>query len=47
VAPGARFRITSPPGIRISTATLTGPETGRLADAIAAAVGDTRRDQSR
>lgn len=39
VAPGARFRMSAPPGIRITVSTLTLEETGPLADAIASAVG--------
>ncbi|MER5212115.1 aminotransferase class I/II-fold pyridoxal phosphate-dependent enzyme [Streptomyces sp. NPDC002838] len=39
VAPGARFRMSAPPGIRITVSTLTVEETGPLADAIASAVG--------
>ena len=39
VAPGARFRMSAPPGIRITVSTLTEEEAGPLADAIAAAVG--------
>ncbi|WKX07502.1 aminotransferase class I/II-fold pyridoxal phosphate-dependent enzyme, partial [Streptomyces sp. NL15-2K] len=39
VAPGARFRMSAPPGIRITVSTLTAQETGPLADAIASAVG--------
>lgn len=39
VAPGARFRMNAPPGIRVTIATLTQAETGPLADAIASAVG--------
>ena len=35
VAPGERFRIASPPGIRIGTGTLTGAEAARLAADIA------------
>jgi hypothetical protein len=35
VAPGERFRIASPPGIRIGTGTLTGGEASRLAADIA------------
>jgi DNA-binding transcriptional MocR family regulator len=35
VAPGERFRIASPPGIRIGTGTLTGEEASRLAADIA------------
>lgn len=44
VAPGARFRIEAPPGIRITVSTLAGDEAGPLADAVAAAVrvGGTR-----
>ncbi|MDQ0989666.1 aminotransferase class I/II-fold pyridoxal phosphate-dependent enzyme [Streptomyces sp. V3I7] len=38
VAPGARFRLTAPPGIRITVSTLTPQETGPLADAVAAAL---------
>lgn len=39
VAPGARFRLSAPPGIRITVATLAEDEAGPLADAVAAAVG--------
>ncbi|WP_409473343.1 aminotransferase class I/II-fold pyridoxal phosphate-dependent enzyme [Streptomyces sp. HC307] len=39
VAPGARFRMGAPPGIRVTVATLTADEAGPLADAIASAVG--------
>lgn len=39
VAPGARFRTGSPPGIRVTTSTLTEEETDPLADAVATAVG--------
>jgi DNA-binding transcriptional MocR family regulator len=35
VGPGERFRIASPPGIRIGIGTLTGPEASRLAADIA------------
>ncbi|WP_433449023.1 aminotransferase class I/II-fold pyridoxal phosphate-dependent enzyme [Streptomyces sp. CA-142005] len=38
VAPGARFRVASPPGIRITVSTLTEEDIGLLADAVAAAV---------
>ncbi|MEV5321237.1 aminotransferase class I/II-fold pyridoxal phosphate-dependent enzyme [Streptomyces sp. NPDC052687] len=38
VAPGARFRIGAPPGIRITVSGLTETETGALAEAVAAAV---------
>ncbi|MYR55423.1 GntR family transcriptional regulator, partial [Streptomyces sp. SID625] len=36
VAPGARYRLSEPPGIRITVSTLRGDETERLADAVAA-----------
>jgi DNA-binding transcriptional MocR family regulator len=39
VAPGARFRMSAPPGIRVTVSTLTADEAGPLADAIASAVG--------
>ncbi|MFI1044879.1 aminotransferase class I/II-fold pyridoxal phosphate-dependent enzyme [Streptomyces griseoruber] len=39
VSPGARFRLSAGPGIRITVSTLTEQETGPLADAVAAAVG--------
>ncbi|MFJ4628910.1 aminotransferase class I/II-fold pyridoxal phosphate-dependent enzyme [Streptomyces sp. NPDC088847] len=39
VAPGARFRMTAPPGIRVTVSTLTAEETGPLAEAIASACG--------
>ncbi|MFI7502694.1 aminotransferase class I/II-fold pyridoxal phosphate-dependent enzyme [Streptomyces sp. NPDC049687] len=39
VAPGARFRMASPPAIRITVSTLAAQEVGPLADAVAAAVG--------
>ncbi|WP_037672400.1 aminotransferase class I/II-fold pyridoxal phosphate-dependent enzyme [Streptomyces griseus] len=39
VAPGARFRMSAPPGIRITVATLTADEIVPLADTVAAAVG--------
>ncbi|MGW1726058.1 aminotransferase class I/II-fold pyridoxal phosphate-dependent enzyme [Streptomyces sp. NPDC002306] len=39
VAPGARFRMSAPPGVRITVSTLTDEETGPLADAVAAAMG--------
>ncbi|WP_093771226.1 aminotransferase class I/II-fold pyridoxal phosphate-dependent enzyme [Streptomyces sp. yr375] len=39
VAPGARFRIGSPPGIRITVSTLAQDEIEALADAVASAVG--------
>ncbi|MFE0326615.1 aminotransferase class I/II-fold pyridoxal phosphate-dependent enzyme [Streptomyces sp. NPDC003753] len=39
VAPGARFRLSAPPGIRITVSTLTADDTGPLADAVASALG--------
>jgi DNA-binding transcriptional MocR family regulator len=39
VAPGARFRMSAPPGIRVTAATLTPEEATPLADAIAKALG--------
>ncbi|MFQ6142686.1 aminotransferase class I/II-fold pyridoxal phosphate-dependent enzyme [Streptomyces seoulensis] len=39
VAPGARFRLSAPPGIRITVSTLREGEPERLADAVAAALG--------
>ncbi|HZF87529.1 aminotransferase class I/II-fold pyridoxal phosphate-dependent enzyme [Streptomyces sp.] len=39
VAPGARFRMSAPPGIRVTVSALAEAETEPLADAIAAAVG--------
>ncbi|CAL9640795.1 Vitamin B6 salvage pathway transcriptional repressor PtsJ [Streptomyces sp. enrichment culture] len=39
VAPGARFRMSAPPGIRVTVSALTDTETEPLADAIASAVG--------
>ncbi|MET7478836.1 aminotransferase class I/II-fold pyridoxal phosphate-dependent enzyme [Streptomyces sp. NPDC005648] len=39
VAPGARFRMTAPQGIRVTVATLTPQEAGPLADAVAEALG--------
>ncbi|MEU6368783.1 aminotransferase class I/II-fold pyridoxal phosphate-dependent enzyme [Streptomyces sp. NPDC046931] len=39
VAPGARYRMSAPPGIRITVSTLTEDENGPLADAVAAALG--------
>ncbi|MET9967163.1 aminotransferase class I/II-fold pyridoxal phosphate-dependent enzyme [Streptomyces sp. NPDC006356] len=38
VAPGARFRLSAPPGIRITVATLAAAEIAPLADAVARAV---------
>ncbi|MQL67161.1 GntR family transcriptional regulator, partial [Streptomyces vinaceus] len=46
VAPGARFRLNTPPSIRVTVSTLTDAEIDPLAEAIAAAVrpgeGDRR-----
>ncbi|MFF4901218.1 aminotransferase class I/II-fold pyridoxal phosphate-dependent enzyme [Streptomyces sp. NPDC001068] len=42
VAPGAMYRLASPPGIRITVSTLTPGETGSLAAAVAAAVTPAR-----
>ncbi|MEU3550807.1 aminotransferase class I/II-fold pyridoxal phosphate-dependent enzyme [Streptomyces longwoodensis] len=39
VAPGARFRLSSPPAVRITVSTLTEAEVAPLADAVASAVG--------
>ncbi|MFE7776998.1 aminotransferase class I/II-fold pyridoxal phosphate-dependent enzyme [Streptomyces sp. NPDC057445] len=39
VAPGARFRISSPPGVRLTVSSLKGEDIERLADAVAAAAG--------
>ncbi|AJP01007.1 GntR family transcriptional regulator [Streptomyces cyaneogriseus subsp. noncyanogenus] len=39
VAPGARFRLHAPPGIRITVSTLGAGEAGPLADAVASALG--------
>ncbi|GAA3783297.1 aminotransferase class I/II-fold pyridoxal phosphate-dependent enzyme [Streptomyces coacervatus] len=39
VAPGARFRMSAPPGIRITVATLKPDEVAPLADAVAKALG--------
>ncbi|MCL7426374.1 aminotransferase class I/II-fold pyridoxal phosphate-dependent enzyme [Streptomyces sp. YS415] len=42
VAPGARFRLNTSPGLRVTVSTLTEPETQALADAIASAVRPSR-----
>ncbi|MFK0172879.1 aminotransferase class I/II-fold pyridoxal phosphate-dependent enzyme [Streptomyces sp. NPDC090306] len=39
VAPGARYRLSAPPGVRITVSTLTEADSGPLADAVAAALG--------
>ncbi|KUO08438.1 aminotransferase class I/II-fold pyridoxal phosphate-dependent enzyme [Streptomyces sp. DSM 15324] len=39
VSPGARFRLSTGPGIRITVSTLGGEEVGPLADAVASALG--------
>jgi DNA-binding transcriptional MocR family regulator len=39
VAPGARFRVSAPPGLRITVSTLEPHEIGAVADAVASAVG--------
>ncbi|MFI2618471.1 aminotransferase class I/II-fold pyridoxal phosphate-dependent enzyme [Streptomyces sp. NPDC018584] len=39
VAPGARFRLSAPPGVRVTVAALTGEDVVPLADAVASAVG--------
>ncbi|MGP4048589.1 aminotransferase class I/II-fold pyridoxal phosphate-dependent enzyme [Streptomyces sp. 2A115] len=39
VAPGARFRMSAPPGLRITVSTLEPHEVGAVADAVASAVG--------
>ncbi|MFJ1970350.1 aminotransferase class I/II-fold pyridoxal phosphate-dependent enzyme [Streptomyces sp. NPDC087903] len=39
VAPGARFRMSAPPGIRVTVSTLTDDEVLALADAVGSAVG--------
>lgn len=41
VAPGARFRLASPPGIRITVATLGAEEVPRLAADLAEVLGAT------
>ncbi|MFJ9351595.1 aminotransferase class I/II-fold pyridoxal phosphate-dependent enzyme [Streptomyces sp. NPDC101237] len=42
VSPGARYRLASPPGIRVTVSTLTPEEAGPLAAAVAAAVAPAR-----
>lgn len=39
VAPGARFRLGTPPGVRITVSTLGEEDIGPLAEAVASAVG--------
>ncbi|MFE2041157.1 aminotransferase class I/II-fold pyridoxal phosphate-dependent enzyme [Streptomyces sp. NPDC059477] len=45
VAPGARFRMSAPPGVRVTVSTLREGEVERLADAIAEAVGPVGVDR--
>ncbi|NEA17637.1 aminotransferase class I/II-fold pyridoxal phosphate-dependent enzyme [Streptomyces halstedii] len=42
VAPGARFRLASQPGVRLTVSTLTAADIGPLADAVADAAGPAR-----
>ncbi|MFF2013585.1 aminotransferase class I/II-fold pyridoxal phosphate-dependent enzyme [Streptomyces sp. NPDC058195] len=42
VAPGARFRMAAPQGVRLTVSSLTEADIGPLADAVAAAVGPVR-----
>ncbi|AWL37253.1 MULTISPECIES: aminotransferase class I/II-fold pyridoxal phosphate-dependent enzyme [unclassified Streptomyces] len=42
VAPGARFRLASPPGVRLTVSTLIAADIGPLADAVADAAGPAR-----
>ncbi|MFF3752015.1 aminotransferase class I/II-fold pyridoxal phosphate-dependent enzyme [Streptomyces sp. NPDC002018] len=39
VAPGARFRLAAPPGVRLTVSSLTDDDIGPVADAVAAAAG--------
>ncbi|MEV6422426.1 aminotransferase class I/II-fold pyridoxal phosphate-dependent enzyme [Streptomyces sp. NPDC051662] len=39
VAPGARFRVATPPGVRLTVSELTGDDIGPVADAVASAAG--------
>ncbi|MFE7567140.1 aminotransferase class I/II-fold pyridoxal phosphate-dependent enzyme [Streptomyces sp. NPDC057539] len=39
VAPGARFRVATPPGVRLTVSELTGDDIGAVADAVASAAG--------
>ncbi|MCL7376540.1 aminotransferase class I/II-fold pyridoxal phosphate-dependent enzyme [Streptomyces sp. 35G-GA-8] len=39
VAPGARFRVATPPGVRLTVSELTGDDIGPIADAVASAAG--------
>ncbi|MCL6290709.1 aminotransferase class I/II-fold pyridoxal phosphate-dependent enzyme [Streptomyces sp. 43Y-GA-1] len=41
-APGARFRLDTPPGVRLTVSPLTAADIGPLADAVAAAAGPAR-----
>lgn len=47
VAPGARFRMNAPQGVRITISTLTDEEIGRVADAVASAIGSVSSDGDR
>ncbi|SDD08572.1 DNA-binding transcriptional regulator, MocR family, contains an aminotransferase domain [Streptomyces prasinopilosus] len=44
VAPGARFRMDAPPGIRVTVSTLTADDIGPLSAAIGAAIGPRARE---
>jgi DNA-binding transcriptional MocR family regulator len=39
VAPGARFRMSAPPGVRVTVSTMTVDDIGQVADALASAAG--------
>lgn len=41
-APGARFRLDTPQGVRLTVSPLTSADIGPLADAVAAAAGPAR-----
>lgn len=45
VAPGARFRIAAPPGVRLTVSAMTPADVGPLADAVASATGPARADR--
>ncbi|GAA0437297.1 aminotransferase class I/II-fold pyridoxal phosphate-dependent enzyme [Streptomyces luteireticuli] len=42
VAPGARFRVASPPGVRVTVSALTAEDIGPVADALASVTGPAR-----